>query len=403
MKKTRGLVVLLLLLSSFTFISPGESGAQEEAEFWSMFVNNYWNYRGVDSTGFTWTWSDRIARTDTTTFPGYTTYVSEGRQGGSLRKTEWYSVSPTEIRFWRRYFLDDGEWLTATASGGFLWGRYPIIAGDHWAEVKSGTLSGPGFNYAITLYTDITVLGQETVTVDSGTYTAYKTRHIITTVGPNIYDTTTEYYWFVPYLGVVRWESAGNPSETQYLTGYSPYSWRFRDVSASSFAYSQIESVASAGITGGCSSESAPLLPGEYHQSGSDGGVYRSSPFTLTQRLHRPVYGCSPGQPLLWVRRANGRRRDHGGVRAQSFLSEQPGDPWPDVGLHRSSTWTYLQHLHRPVQRCACWARILQIRRAPGRRWHYGRLRRREILSRRFGDPSHMAVFLVAAPPPLNP
>ena len=253
--------MFLLVLLSFPFMTPGEAGAQEEAEIWGMFVNNYWNYRGVDSTGFTWTWSDRIARTDTTTFPGYTTYVSEGRQGGSLRKTEWYSISPTEIRFWRRYFLDEGEWLTATANGGFLWGRYPIIVGDHWAEVKSGTLSGPGFNYAITLYTDITVLGQETVTVDSGTYTAYKTRHIITTVGPNIYDTTTEYYWFVPYLGVVRWESAGNPSETQYLTGYNSYSWRFRDVSASSFAYSQIESVASAGITGGCSSNPPLYCP----------------------------------------------------------------------------------------------------------------------------------------------
>ena len=281
--------------------SPGQS-------FWSIYVGNYWNHSGT-GPGYSWTSHDEFISTEL--ISGRTTYKLDEGENGAYDGNEWYEVTLPEIKIWKKTYWDDdaGAWVTIAVDNGLPVGKNPIVLGVPWSNTSNGTgtvgvTSYPG---TVTLYGH--VLASESVTTPSGTYTAYKVQHTYTISAPTAppfgyFRTFTEYKWFVPYLGVIKWQS-GDLTETELLTSMKIRKGLFifdRDNDAKTdFAiyrsstgawYIRPSSGASPyGIGWGGDISDKPV-PGDYDGDGkTDAAVYR----TLTGAWYiRPSSGASP-------------------------------------------------------------------------------------------------------------
>lgn len=120
-------------------------------------------------------------------------------QNGSPIGYEWYEV-------WKGYTL---FWGTSENSGtykfseGLLVGWIPVAAG----ESKRSLAWVMGYNTEVDL--TATFLGTEPVPLDFDTFEAYRFRYHFTFTGPGGTAVTTYDWWFVPYIGVVKQQSAG--------------------------------------------------------------------------------------------------------------------------------------------------------------------------------------------------
>jgi hypothetical protein len=204
--------LLPILLIGFVGVTIA-SGDPGQA-FWSVYVGNYWNRSGTDG-GDTWTARDEFIGTET--IGGQKTFKLDEQEDGGFEGNEWYQVSLSEIKLWKKTYYDDDvmNWITITLDNGLPVGKNPIIVGDSWSNTTSGT--GNGYPGTVTIA--VAVQTKENVTTPLGTYHAFKVKYDYTVSAPDAgyFATDTEYKWFVPYLGVVKWQS-GDLVETELVT-----------------------------------------------------------------------------------------------------------------------------------------------------------------------------------------
>jgi hypothetical protein len=190
------------------------------ANFWSMSVGNYWVYDGSDKEGGSWTSRSEVKGPDTATIPGVTTYEVEGYRNGIYRGSTWYSISLNEIKDWKEVLWDEtyGQ-IILLPNDGLPVMKNPILVGGRSSATTTGTVYFSVLSFPVNISLDITVQSQEFVIVPLGAYKAYKSRHIIRFWNDDygINETTTQYTWFVPYLGVIKWQS-GDGYETEVLS-----------------------------------------------------------------------------------------------------------------------------------------------------------------------------------------
>ena len=113
-----------------------------------------------------------------------------------------------------------------TSSSGLLYGQNPIVVGASWTVTDySGNAyvpSQPPYPYSATctLSMYVHVIAKESVVTPYGTYEAYKVYYQLHAWNAEFNETVSEYIWFVPYVGQVKWESE---SEVQLLSDMSIY------------------------------------------------------------------------------------------------------------------------------------------------------------------------------------
>jgi len=245
MKVTR--IVFFGLFSIITCLAVAMNADAQPTHFWPMDVGNYWVYNNG-------AWRNQITEIDMFTIPGVATYVWKGYANGLYDISRWYSVDSTGFREWKRVYWDSSlnAWVTGTVNAGLLNGKYPIIVGDTYTTTSTGISSAMGQSCPINASMTVTVESQEMVTVPVGTFRAYKGLQTeqVWSYECGINQVNTERLWFVPYLGVVKIQDSYSTSN---LTSMSVQrSGRFIDVPSTYFAYNHVEAVAAAGITGGC-------------------------------------------------------------------------------------------------------------------------------------------------------
>lgn len=268
MKFIKSLVTVLCLVSAFCLAFTASLNAQTAEDFWAMKTGNSWNYSGSSNLGFTWSWRDNVVGPDVSiTLPGYTTYYLQGSEFGVMLEENWYAINTSEIRQMQMRFDDDILGLvTVRVPEGLLMGRNPIVVGDFWVDnPASATFNGT----PIAMTAENTVIGQASVTDGSGrTHNAYQVRRILSVTVPGVGQVTeTVTKSFVPYLGVVKEEFVASDSpgeiETEVLTSANvtlPANMTFVDVPPTHFAHGFVEQLFLSGITGGCSSVTPPLF-----------------------------------------------------------------------------------------------------------------------------------------------
>jgi hypothetical protein len=195
------MVLTLAAIIVFSVVSTEMINAQPGASFFQMYVGNYWEYNGRQvPPGGTWTYREQVVALDGTTVPGQTTYKVEGIEGGTVIDKFWYSISQTEMRFWRVEFLN-GQWDTVVIDNGIRVAKNPLIVGDSWTDNTTGTYNGLPINISL----QANVENYANVTVPLGTYKAYKINRVITIpeLGGVVEDGS---YWVVPYIGVIKQE-----------------------------------------------------------------------------------------------------------------------------------------------------------------------------------------------------
>ncbi len=216
MKKILLKCFLSILLIGFVGV-PLAIGDPGQA-FWSVYVGNYWNRSGSGG----WTARDEFIGTET--IGGQKTFKLDQRENGSFEGNEWYQVNLSEIKIWKKTYFDDDEvvWITITLSNGLLYARNPINVSDSWSNQSSATGCvglPPTTCYPGTVTIAGAVQAKENVTTSLGTYHAFKVKFDYTVSAPTAgyFRSFSEYKWFVPYLGVIKWQS-GDLLETELVT-----------------------------------------------------------------------------------------------------------------------------------------------------------------------------------------
>ncbi len=137
------------------------------------------------------------------TFP-QATYGLINQTNGSTTHVEFYETWPF-LNYWG--FEDVHQRQTAFSSGlTVAW--YPM----HVDEMKYSTATYwywyDGYNYNVSM--DVKVLAKETLALDFGEVEAFKLRCKFRVWGNGADEETEFYQWFVPYLGVVKYEDNGS-------------------------------------------------------------------------------------------------------------------------------------------------------------------------------------------------
>jgi len=200
----RNIFATTLLVIAISVFSSGIVNAQSGggAPFFQMFLGNYWEYNGrQDPPPDTWTWREQVVAEDNMTIPGITTYRVEGLGNGTVEEKKWYSISHTEMRWWRVEFLDEGEWNIVILTNGIRVAKNPLTVGDSWTDTTPGTFNGN----PISVTSQSNVESYADITVPLGTYKAYQIHRVITIpeLGGVVEDVN---FWVVPYIGIIKQE-----------------------------------------------------------------------------------------------------------------------------------------------------------------------------------------------------
>ena len=183
MTTKRWFLTHLVIISGICLSLVAGANAQTAEEFWAMKPGNSWTYNGSNPSCTPnpcgWTLRTDVVRTDlTVTLPGFTTYYVEEFADGILEQKYWYAINASEMRTLRMENFKNGvRWVAITVDGGLSEGANPIAVGASWSE---GPLSGTYDGAPVTATTQNTVVSQETITVPSGTYTAYRVHRVLT-------------------------------------------------------------------------------------------------------------------------------------------------------------------------------------------------------------------------------
>jgi hypothetical protein len=128
------------------------------------------------------------------------TYRVEGSENGTVQEKKWYSISPSEMRWWRAEFLN-GQWNIVVLTNSIRVAKNPLVVGDSWEDTTPGTFNGN----PISVTSQNNAESYANITVPLGTYKAYKIHRVITIpeLGGVVDDSN---FWVVPYMGINKQE-----------------------------------------------------------------------------------------------------------------------------------------------------------------------------------------------------
>jgi hypothetical protein len=155
-----------------------------------------------------YTWETEVVSIDPTTFSPTTTHVIEYTFEGTVTGKDWFETTfselttPSELKSWG--FEDVYEDFTKF-SNGLITAWYPMQLNDH--NYSSATTDIEGYTFNASLTAD--VLAVEPVDLGFDTFEAYKLRYIERIWGHGLDISFVFYYWWVPYLGFVKYQDEG--------------------------------------------------------------------------------------------------------------------------------------------------------------------------------------------------
>ena len=227
--------------------------AQTPEEFFAMEAGNFWNYNGNCGAFCSYSLQDLVGIDATT--PSFPFRLTKTTGGQIQLDFEWYLVSPTDLKLWKVQFFDDVDGTVIIQfSSGITWARNPMFVGDTWNSFSVGTYTSLATGaIPITVSVSSVVEAQEAVTVPQGIHRAYRIRHNLNMPGLAAFTTVQ---WAVPYLGIIKRQDIDTEgTDTEDLASSNvtlPAGMTFLDVNNSHFARMFIEQLSTSGITGGC-------------------------------------------------------------------------------------------------------------------------------------------------------
>ncbi len=190
----------------------------DELDIFNLDVGNVWTYQGSQQQGSSYTLETKVLTLDQTTFPA-TTYIIEEKKNGSFKARGWYEKTFGELKLWGVKGGEGDEIYTNKFSAGLVQVWYPMEVNDHKeSSAKLEVVELPGYVLDISLTVD--VLSKEPVALSFGTFRAYKLCYQLRMWGYDEDETSTFYWWVVPYLGGVKYESDESQEElTSFAIG----------------------------------------------------------------------------------------------------------------------------------------------------------------------------------------
>ncbi len=164
-----------------------------------------------------YTWEKEVASIDLTTFSPTTTHVIEHTMEGSAAGKDWFETTfseiatPSELRLWGE---EDSYGDFYRYSSGLVAAWYPMQANDNKYSIATIVIEGYTFNASLTA----DVLAVEPVDLGFDTLEAYKVRYKSRIWGYGQDVRGTFYYWWVPYLGFVKYKDEGT---SEVLTDFA--------------------------------------------------------------------------------------------------------------------------------------------------------------------------------------
>jgi hypothetical protein len=149
-----------------------------------------------------------VVSIDPTTFSPTTTHVIEYTMDGSAAGRDWFETNfseiatPSELRLWGEEDFY-GDFYRYSSGLAVAW--YPMQVNDNKYSLATIVIEGYTFNASLTA----DVLAVEPVDLGFDTFEAYKVRFKSRIWGYGQDVRGTFYYWWVPYLGFVKYQDEG--------------------------------------------------------------------------------------------------------------------------------------------------------------------------------------------------
>ena len=218
-KLTRKIIVVLFSTASLCQPSNAQMSQQSlkepELDIFGMALGNKWKYEGTFQGQLSLE-ERNITEINQSSFP-VPVFVNEHKENGIFAGEEYYENTGEKLKLWGLSFLDDEIFFVGSFTEGLVVAWAPIEVGDHNYSTTLLTIDQlPGHTFT----TDLTgyVESLETVTLEFGTFEAYKINYTLTMSGHDLDSIDNFSEWIVPYLGVVKYEDA---ETSMKLTSFS--------------------------------------------------------------------------------------------------------------------------------------------------------------------------------------
>lgn len=184
-------------------------------DIFGMAVGNKWKYEGT-YLGQPLSVEENITEIDPNSF-SVPVLVSKIKENGIYAGTDYYENEGDQLKLWGLTFKDEGEVFYLSFSQGLVVAWVPLNVGDdYYSEAIVTFAQYPGYPFNASLTADVESI--ETVILDFAPFQAYKVNYTLEMWGYDLYESVSYSLWIVPYLGVVKDESAEGSSK---LTSFS--------------------------------------------------------------------------------------------------------------------------------------------------------------------------------------
>lgn len=178
--------------------------AAQSLDVFAIETGNLWNYQ-VTSQTETYAREDEVLGLDA----AYQnpTFIVESRPDNGPASKIWYEKTPGELRLVKPDVDTTFDYIYPLV----CW--YPMQVGEQkYTKTTSATWSpDPLIPFDVSMTVD--VLAKEDVNLSFDTFEAYKLRYIFRIWGWGMDVSETFYYWWVPYLGFIKYEDSDTSEE----------------------------------------------------------------------------------------------------------------------------------------------------------------------------------------------
>ena len=183
--------------------------ATRPLDVFAIVTGNLWNYQITSQMGSSTREEEVLGLDETfTTIPAY---IVESRLYNGPAAKVWYEKTTAELKLLKIDIMNF-DYV------GLLVSWYPMQVNDHKYSRTTSSNVSPDPHVPLDLSMTVDVLAKESVNLGFDTFEAYKLRYIFRIWGFGEDESETFYYWWVPYLGFIKYQ---DNEITEILTSFA--------------------------------------------------------------------------------------------------------------------------------------------------------------------------------------
>lgn len=193
-------------------VEAGSAPHKMPLNLFNLEVGNRWSYRDATNKVS----SVEVQKLDGDTLSPKVIYVIRQKEGTRLIESDWFEVTPSEVRLWGGTVPLQGRLYSIELSRGLPVAWYPLTVGTQkLVSAQASIADSTG-----TITQTAKVVSKEELSLSFGTVNAYRIHYVQTIRFSKMNEVRGFTYWLIPSAGIVAISIDETPANVKKLTSF---------------------------------------------------------------------------------------------------------------------------------------------------------------------------------------